>query len=65
MNHLTIAARGLCYRQLPLWRDAQHLLLEVELAIHGFVGAVSAANVPTKRQAKTAFFPLWDSISSY
>ena len=34
MNHPT--ASGPRYRQLPLWRDAQRLLLEVELAVRGF-----------------------------
>ena len=29
-------ARGPRYRQLPLWRDAQRLLLEVEQAVRGF-----------------------------
>ena len=30
------AARGPRYRQLPLWRDAQRFLLEVELAVRAF-----------------------------
>ncbi|GAB2738440.1 hypothetical protein GCM10027019_18050 [Melaminivora jejuensis] len=34
MNHPN--ARGPRYRQLPLWRDAQRLLLQVELAVRGF-----------------------------
>ncbi len=34
MNHPP--ARGPRYRQLPLWRDAQRLLLEVELAVRAF-----------------------------
>ena len=29
-------ARGPRYRQLPLWRDAQQLLLQVELAVRSF-----------------------------
>lgn len=34
MNHPT--ARGPRYRQLPLWRDAQRFLLEVEWAVRAF-----------------------------
>ncbi|WOO31810.1 four helix bundle protein [Diaphorobacter limosus] len=34
MNHPS--ARGPRYRQLPLWRDAQRLLLQVELAVRDF-----------------------------
>lgn len=34
MNHPT--ARGPRYRQLPLWRDAQRFMLEVECAVRAF-----------------------------
>ena len=30
------AQRGLRYRQLPLWRDANRLLVEIEIAVRGF-----------------------------
>ena len=30
------AQRGPRYRQLPLWRDANRLLLEIEVAVRGF-----------------------------